>query len=213
MGLLKNRETDAGPVASVATLRLPALLLATLRDGPTAAERREAALELATVPGAARDLAAALHEEVESSVREAIVTTLIVIGTREAAAGLADFINSDDPQLRNLAIEALRAIGPAAGSQVERLLTSPYPDVRIFAVNVLDAFFYRRAQDRERLHTILQHDPDVNVGLAAVEALSQVGAPEDLPALRAFAARFSEHPFVGFAVDLVCRRAAPGDKP
>jgi len=144
-------------------------------------------------------------------VREAIVTTLVVISTEEAASGLADFLMSDDPHLRNLAIEALREIGPVAGSQIERLLASSYPDVRIFAVNVLDAFFYRRAQDRERLHTLLQRDPDVNVGLAAVEALSQAGGPEDIPALRAFAARFPEHPFVGFAVDMVCLRVMPGD--
>jgi hypothetical protein len=92
-------------------------------------------------------------------------------------------------------------------------VTSPYPDVRIFAVNVLEAAFYRRTQDRERLHTILLDDPDVNVGLAAVEVLSQLGGPEDVPALRAFAARFPEHPFVDFAVDLVCRQAIPGSRP
>jgi HEAT repeat protein len=211
MALLKTSPNGDMPSAPVAAPRPAALLLATLHAGATAAERREAALELAAAPDAARDLSAALGQETELSVREAIVTTLVVISTEEAASGLADFLMSDDPHLRNLAIEALREIGPVAGSQIERLLASSYPDVRIFAVNVLDAFFYRRAQDRERLHTLLQRDPDVNVGLAAVEALSQAGGPEDIPALRAFAARFPEHPFVGFAVDMVCLRVMPGD--
>jgi HEAT repeat protein len=211
MGLLKTAPKGDAPAAPVAAPRPAALLLAMLHAGATVAERREAALELAAVPEAARDLVVALGEEMDHPVREAIVTSLIVIATEEAAAGLANFLNSDDAHLRNLAIEALREIGPAAGSQIERLLASPYPDVRIFAVNVLDAFFYRRERDRERLHTLLQQDPDVNVGLAAVEALSQVGGPEDVPALRAFAARFPEHAFVAFAVDLVCRRAMPGE--
>ncbi len=211
MVLLKSHPAEEVPRAA-APPSAP-LLLSALHAGATAGERREAALELAAVPEAARDLAAALAEEADASVREAVVTSLIVIGTEDAASGLADFLMSDDPPLRNLAIEALREIGPASGSQIERLVTSPYPDVRIFAVNLLEAAFYRRTQDRERLHTILLDDPDVNVGLAAVEVLSQLGGPEDVPALRAFAARFPEHPFVDFAVDLVCRQAIPGSRP
>jgi HEAT repeat protein len=209
MALLKSAPTEDAARAPSAPSRPASTLLTALVSGATAAERREAALELAAVPEAARGLSVALGKEAAPAAREAIVTALVVIGTEEAAAGLAAFLDSDDPELRNLAIQALREIGPAAGSQIEWLLASPHAHVRIFAVNVLDAFFHRRDQDRNRLHLLLEHDPEVNVGLAAVEALSQVSGPADVPALRAFAARFPEHPFVGFAVDLVCRRAAP----
>ena len=51
---------------------------------------------------------------------------------------------------------------------------------------------------------------DLNVGLATVEALALLGGPEDAPALRAFAARFPTHGFVGFAVDLACARVGAG---
>jgi hypothetical protein len=57
---------------------------------------------------------------------------------------------------------------------------------------------------------VLATDPEVNAGLAAVEALAAVGEPHDAAALRAFAARFSGEPFVRFAVAMACRRITAG---
>jgi hypothetical protein len=179
-----------------------------LRSGGTEAERRSAALELADVPEAAEPLVAALLQEPSSSAREAIVTALISIGTPEAAAGLAGLLRSEDVSLRNSAVEALQQMGPAAGAVVYPMLGAADPDQRIFAINVLETLRYPGARDL--LLGVLKIDPDVNVGLAAVEGLSQVGEPDDTPQLLAFAARFPNEPFVGFAVKVACRRVSAG---
>ncbi len=208
MALLKRRAAGAAAADPADAPRPLAELLAALRTGGTPTGRREAALELAATPEAVAELAAALGAEDDRSVREAIVAALAAIGTEPAAAGLAGFLRSEDAQLRNAAIGALQEMGTAAAAHVERLLGSPDPDARIFAVNVLEALRHPRARDW--LLSALERDPEVNVGLAAVEALAQSGGPEDAAALRAFAARFPNEPVVGFAVDLACRRVAAG---
>ena len=47
----------------------------------------------------------------------------------------------------------------------------------------------------------MERDADVNVGLAAVEALAEAGSPEALSSLEILARRFPDDPFVAFAVD------------
>lgn len=109
-------------------------------------QRRQAAKGSACLPGMACALTAVLREEISPQAQEAIVTALVVCGDEDAATGLAGLLASEDPHLRNLAIEALR----------------------------------------------------------------EIGGFEDLEALRIFAARFTDHFFVAFPVDLVCRRMASG---
>jgi HEAT repeat protein len=206
MALLKRRAAEA--TVEVVAAPTNQALIASLRAGATPAERRLAALDLATEPEAAPELAAALGGEPDWHVQEAIITALTSIGTDQAAQGLADFVTSENAALRNAAIDGLRQIGAPARSQVERLMGSPDPDARIFAIGILEASSDDDA--RKLMHTALEHDPEVNVGLAAVEALSHMGGPNDIMALRAFAARFPGEPFVTFAVGMTCRRIARG---
>ncbi len=194
------------PAAEPEPPRSPPDLLRALARSPLASDRRAAARDLGLSPESAGDLAAALGLEPDASVREAIVTSLVAIGSEEAAAGLSVHLASEDTGLRNAAIEALQQMGSTAAAQVGGLLGDPDADVRIFAVNALE-----RLDDRLAcawLRDVLERDTEVNVGLAAVEALSRLGGPEDVPALRAFAARFADEPFAAFAVDLACRRMA-----
>ena len=201
MGLLKRRAADPVPAAAP---RSVASLIATLRGAATAAERRAAALDLMAAPEAAAELIAALAEEPHVQVQQAIVTALISIGTSPASAGLAKLLASGDTALRNAAIEALQQMGAPAAVQMEALLAAPDPDLRLFALNVLSALRYPPAL--AWLRVALDRDENVNVGLAAVEALAEQGGPADAPAFRAFAARFPGEAFVAFAVTLACRR-------
>ncbi len=204
MPLLKSRgEVPDTPPEDV---RTPDILLETLRTAPASAERRAAARGLAGSPEAAETLAAFLGEETAPEVSEAIITTLIEIGTETAARGLAWYFGSEDAAKRNAAAEALRQIGDPAASVMKERLRSPDPDERIFAIVVLEGL--RHADTAVWLRDVLAGDPDINVGLAAVEALAQSGAAEDAAALRAFAARFPEEPFAAFAVRLACERVA-----
>jgi HEAT repeat protein len=196
--------------AQGAPVRAPAELLAALGPGDTAAARRAAVLELALYSGTAHELGEHLATESMPSVREAIVTALVAIGTEEAARALAVHLQSDDVALRNDAIAGLRQIGAAATPEVERLINSADPDLRIFAINAVEGLPYAHAA--ELLRPILRRDDDVNVGLAAVEAIVQIGGPDDVPALLAFATRFLDEPFVAFAVAAACTRLVPAQR-
>jgi len=209
MPLLRSHDAAAPP----ADERSPETLVAALRTAPSETARRSAALELGAMPDPASGVAAmalgeCLGRETSPRVREAIVTALVGIGTEAAAAALAVHLHGEDAALRNDAIEGLRQIGAAAAPHVEQLLGSPDPDVRIFAINVLEAI--RHASAAVWLRRVLAHDTEMNVGLAAVEAMAQVGGPEDVPCLRAFAARFADEPFVAFAVNEACRLVGAG---
>jgi HEAT repeat protein len=205
MPLLKHGDA-ATPEPPALPARGKDSLLAALRSGTTEVERREAALDLAAIPETADALGAALTAEPAARVREAIITALLGIGTPAAATVLAGVLGSEDTALRNDAVEALRELGPATMAPIERLLDSPVADIRMFAVSVLNGL--RHSHAAMLLQHVLETDQEINVGLAAVEVLVEVGGPESLPALQAFAARFPDEPFVRMAVDLACRRAA-----
>lgn len=204
MPLLKSRGEAPASVPDPNPARAPGTLLELVRTGATSAARRSAALELADAPDMAAPLAAALGQEPDSHVREAIVTALIEIGTEAAAWGLAEYFQSEDVELRNAAVEALRQIGGPSVPAIRERLASQNPDGRIFAINVLEGLHH--TDTAGWLRDVLARDPDVRVGLAAVEALVQTGEPGDAAALRAFADRFPGEPFVGFAVRLACQR-------
>ena len=209
MALLKRSDRTPGRPAPNASLPSRETLVAILRSAATQTERRAAAQDLASSCAAAQELAAALPDEREHCVQAAILAALVSIGTDDAAAGVADAVVTEDALLRNAAVDALRAFGAKALPQIERLLASPHAELRIVGVGLLEAREALRA--RTLLHKILADDPELNVGLAAVEVLSLIGNPGDAAALRGFGARFAGNSFVAFAVELACRRAATGE--
>ncbi|WP_137180954.1 HEAT repeat domain-containing protein [Roseomonas sp. AR75] len=176
-------------------------------DLPDPAGRRAAALEMtrqADVPA----LLHALAGEPVAEVREAIVTSLIGIRSEDAATGLVALLNHEDTALRNDAIEGLRCMGEAAAGALGAALRHADPDVRLFAVNALDQ--KQAPWARAPLRTVLAEEADVNIGLAAVEALAEGGGPEDAAALAAFAARFPDEPMVAFAVGVALDQIGAG---
>ena len=184
------------------------MLAATMRTGDTQAARRSAVQDLASYPGVESELAEALRNENDFVVQAAILAALVSIGTKAAAAAIAEAVCTQDAALRNAATEALGGFGTKALPQIECLLASPHPEQRIVAVGLLEACGDIEA--RTMLHKVLASDPDVNVGLGAVEALSLLGDPADEAALRGFALRFAGNAFVAFAVQLACQRSAAG---
>jgi HEAT repeat protein len=167
-------------------------------DAGSADQRRAAALASAGDPVATPALLATLVSEPAREVRVAIVTALIAIGTEEAAAGLVGLLRADDIGLRNDALEALRRIGTAAAAPLRAALADPDPDRRLFAIQALGP--RQAGWARDRLRALLAVETEVNVGLAAVNAMAEFGNSDDLHALHDFAARFPAEPMVGFAV-------------
>lgn len=172
--------------------------------GAAPAARRRAALDLGETPAAAEPLSARLTVEPEKAVREAIVTSLIRIGNETAVEGLLPLLRSDDAGLRNDVIEALQQMAESVGPFMEAMLSDTDPDVRIFAVNILEALRHERS--RLWLEQVVANDPHINVCATAVDLLAEIGTPESLPTLQALLERFGKQPYIRFAVDTAVSR-------
>jgi len=178
-------------------------LLAQLRTGDST-QRRWAARELVAHPEVALTLGEHLLREADTTVRETVFTSLIGMANADAAQAVIPLLRSEDPGLRNGAIEALSSMPNVAGPHVDQLLHDPDPDVRIFTVNLLAELKHPRVQ--EWLQWVMEHDQHVNVLAAAVEVLTEVGTPEVLPALRSVSERLKNEPFLSFAIDVAIDR-------
>jgi HEAT repeat protein len=168
------------------------------------AVRRWAARDLASYPEATDALFQQLMVEKVPSVREAIFTSLTLIGTREVVEGLMELLRSDDASLRNEAIEAMKNLPEAVSPVMESLLADPDSDVRIFAINILESLKHPNVE--KWLIEVLRDEEHVNVCAAAIDLLGEVGSEMTIPALEEVRERFPDEPFIEFAVDLALKR-------
>ena len=170
------------------------------------ATRRWAARDLAYCPEASAALIARLLMEEEVSVREIILTTLTSLGDEVAVAGLVDCLRSESAALRNEAIEAMKQLPDEVAPIMRGLLADADPDVRIFAVNILESL--RHPEVESWLIGVIDNDPHLNVCATAVDLLGEVGSiPAREPLLR-LKARYADEPYIQFAADLALKRIA-----
>ena len=178
-------------------------LLAQLADAD-AGVRRWAARDLAQHPKAATALCARLGVESDASVRAVLFSSATQLGGASVVNAMVQLLRSEDPGLRNGAIEVLAGLPDAVAPHIERLLHDADSDVRIFTVNLLGDLQHPSVP--QWLAHVLMHDPVVNVVGAALEVLAEVGVAESLPALRAAKARFADDGYIGFSADLAIAR-------
>jgi HEAT repeat protein len=178
-------------------------LVAQLADAD-AGVRRWAARDLALHPQAAGALCERLGQEPDASVRAVLFSSAARLGGAAVAQAMVLLLRSEDPGLRNGAIEVLASLPDAVAPQIDRLLSDDDSDVRIFAVNLLGDLHHPNVP--HWLAQVLMHDPQVNVVGAALEVLAEVGVTESLPALRAAKARFADDGYIGFSADLAIAR-------
>lgn len=171
---------------------------------PEASRRRAAARALADHPTAAAALCDQLEIETAVSVRAVILTSLIRLQSPAIGARLAGLLRSDDAALRNAALEALQGMPKAVAPHLDALLADPDPDVRLFAVNILAELHYAPAPDW--LLRVIREETHVNVCAAAVDGLAECGTPEMIADLERLRERFSDYPFMAFAVETAIRR-------
>ena len=181
-------------------------------SGPAPGPREEAPPDLGSASadarwdaargmGAPRDLPtlqAALEQEADPRVREAIFTSIARIGGQDSARVLARQIRQDDAGRRTGALDALRAMGSDVGLILPELLADPDPDVRLLACELVRAT--PGTQATTLLCNLLAGEAEPNVAAAAIEVLAEVGDGQALPILDAAAARFSGEPFLVFAI-------------
>ncbi len=161
-------------------------------------DRWTAARAAADVPDATLALAAALRNENDARVREAMFTSLARIGTRESADILIAFLRSDNANLRAGALDALRIMIGAMRELLPRLLADRDVDIRILSCDLARALPGPEATTL--LCTLLAGEQDGNVCAAAVDVLAEVGSPTALPCLAECAQRFRDSAFLAFAI-------------
>jgi len=171
---------------------------------PNPSARRWAAKDLVGCPGVSGGLVEQLRREQNASVREVILTTLTQRADEEAVAGLVECLRSEDASLRNEAIEAMKLLPDEVAPIMGRLLTDADPDVRIFAVNILESLRHELVE--EWLREVIEHDPHVNVCATAVDLLGEVGTPYSQDALENLKSRFPDEPYIRFAADIALKR-------
>lgn len=205
MALSKPRDSAPSSPSSPSAPALPGLtdLLAQLASADIAA-RRASARGLAAHPAAAPELAGRLEQEADPGVRTALFNSLASIGSEAAASALLPLLRSQDPALRNGAIEVLAGLPGAVVPRIESLLADDDSDVRIFAVNLLGQLPH--ADVPRWLAQVLRDEPETNVVGAALDVAAEVAGPEMAADLLAARQRFPADPFIAFAADLVLRR-------
>jgi len=203
MVLIKRNLSSADGVDKRGKERDYAGLLIEL-DAADPAERRWAARDLLIYPEATTALVARLQCEDDRSVREVILTSLTRLGDETAVDGLVNCLRSEDAQLRNEAIEAMKELPQVIAPIMSSLLTDDDPDVRIMAVNVLESLRHPKVEDW--LIDVIDCDPVVNVCGTAVDLLGEVGTSAAHDALQRLKLRFAEEPYIQFAADLALKR-------
>jgi HEAT repeat protein len=167
-------------------------------------ERWTAARAAAELPDTAAALAAALPQESDRRVREAMFTSLARIGTRDSLAAMLPLLRSDDAALRTGALDALRTSVTATRELLPQLLRDPDVDVRILSCELARSLPSEEAS--RSLCALLDREAEINVCAAAVEVLAEVGNHAALPSLAQCAQRFSQVPFLTFAIKLAADR-------
>jgi HEAT repeat protein len=205
MGLKKN--SDAGTalrrVEERAYPRDAEGLIAQLSDADPAV-RRWAARDLAAHTEATSRLCAQLLDERDASVRAVLFSSVAQMGGSNVVDGLLPLLRSEDPALRNGAIEVLSGLPNAVAPRIDALLLDADSDVRIFTVNLLGNLPH--AQVPDWLGQVLNTDTEANVVGAAIEVLAEVGNRSLIEPLRAVRLRFADDPFISFAANLALER-------
>lgn len=173
-------------------------------DDANPAVRRWAARDLLAHPQATTKLVARLQLEDDRSVREVILTSLTRLGDEIAVAGMVGWLRSEDAQMRNEAIEAMKELPDEVAPIMGTLLTDADSDVRIMAVNILESLCHPKVEDW--LIEVIDNDQVVNVCGTAVDLLGEVGTCAAHDSLARLKQRFSTEPYIQFAADLALKR-------
>jgi HEAT repeat protein len=173
-------------------------------DAPDGALRRKAAHDLGANQLAIRPLCGRLATETAPSVRAAILTSLIRLKSPKVVAALVEFLRSEDAALRNAVIEALQDMPEDVLPALDRLLNDDDSDLRIFAVNTMNEL--RHPEVRSRLERVIARDTHVNVCMAAVDGIAEIGDETLIGPLQMLEKRFPNTPFVAFAAAAAIQR-------
>lgn len=161
-------------------------------EGPDETVRRYAAEDLAQCDDErAVDALIRLLGDGAVAVREAAVESLKAIGGAAVSREAAPLLESEEPFLRNYAVEILESAGELAVPELLKLCDTESVDLRKFALDIIGNIGVKSDSEAYGRCVHLLDDPNVNVAAAAAEALGKLGEPAALPLLEA---RFASAP-------------------
>jgi hypothetical protein len=187
--------TTAAPTVDE-TGRLPDALPALSAASP--ATRREAVRELSGDPTVVEHLAARLLVEPDASVRDVLLLALVRHDTAATVRALVPCLRSSDAAVRNETVRTLHAMPAGVRIVMPELLADADPDVRGFAVGMLQSLHHHDAD--AWIVRLVRDEGDPNVCAAAVDLLATSALPEARALLTALPARFPGEPFLAFIV-------------
>lgn len=114
-----------------------------------------------------------LAKEPSIAVRDAIFQALIRIEADAAIEGSIALLASEDPQIRNQAVDVLRRKGPAAVPFLSGVMRDGDKDMRKLVLDVLSG---TPAEGASEIYARALSDTDVNVVITAVENLGRIRA-------------------------------------
>ena len=114
-----------------------------------------------------------LGKEPSRAVRDAIFQALIRIDADAAIEGSIRLLASDDPQIRNQAVDVLRHKGARSIPFLNTVMRNGDKDARKLVLDVLSGM---QAGEASEIYAAALSDADVNVVITAVENLGQAGA-------------------------------------
>ncbi|MDR2891801.1 MAG: HEAT repeat domain-containing protein [Deltaproteobacteria bacterium] len=109
-------------------------------------------------------------------VQEAVEAALRRIGGRVVLFSVLPLLRSEDPAVRNIAMDLLREVGKTDVVALTELLKDDDPDIRIFGADILGASGSVLALD-PLCHALLR-DPETNVRYQAAVSLGELGFVE-----------------------------------
>ena len=193
MPLIRKEANQPAASGGGASADIASLLAKGDRD-----QRWSAARVMADQPGGVAALAAALPDEQDARVREAILTGLIRHPGDASVIAILPLVRSDDASVRNSALDSLRAMPAALASRLGEALADPDPDVRLLICDL--ARVLPEADASRTLCGLLDRETEANVCAAAIDALTEVGGPDARASLERCAERFAGEPFLRFAI-------------
>lgn len=141
-------------------------------DCPDEAERSYAAEDIGylNTPDGVPALLERLVKEPSRAVRDAIFQALTRIDADAAIEGSIRLFGSDDPQIRNQAVEVLRSKGAASIPFLNTVMRDGDKDLRKLVLDVLSGV---QASGAEAIYEAALSDQDPNVVITAVENLGK----------------------------------------
>lgn len=140
------------------------------------------------------------NEDADKDISTKIASVISSMDAEKAPIeAVMDLLKLDNAYIRNLGISILRDFGNAIKYYIVKFLIGDDRDLRIFAINVLGDVNF--AESRDMLIELLEGEADINVAMTAVDYMSEIGQPEDIPLLESLKERFAGDSYAEFAVD------------